>query len=151
MTAQRSTSPRTWSRARTIDADVDASAVWRLWADLRARPRWKDLRWVEFDQPLEVGASGRWKPPVVPPMRFHVVEVEPGRSLVLTATHAPSLAVGRIEHHVEPLGTGRCRITHRVVLEGPHAQAVGRLFGRGLASETSLKRMRKLVELAGRA
>jgi uncharacterized protein YndB with AHSA1/START domain len=117
----------------TLDADVAPDAVWAVWADVPARPRWHPgLAWARLDGPLAVGARLAWKPERARPVALRVAELVPGRRLVLVGTHGPPVARGHYLHEAAPLPGGGCRVTHRMALSGPLAAPIAALFGRPL-------------------
>ena len=119
----------------TIDTDAPPEAVWALWLDVQARPRWHPrLEWARLEGPAGPGTRGAWKPAGTRPVSVVITEFEPQRRLVLRGTHGPPIARGHYEHELDPLPGGGSRVTHRMRLSGPMARPIGRLLGRALGA-----------------
>ena len=119
----------------SLAIDAPARAVWALWLDVPARPRWHPrLEWARLDGPATLGAHGAWKPAGTRPVQVEITAIEAPRRLVLRGTHGPPVARGHYEHELEPLPDGRTRVTHRLRLTGPLARPIGRLLGRPLSA-----------------
>ena len=131
------------------ELDVPADVVWDLWADVPARPGWHPrLEWARLDGPLAPGTSGQLKPRGTRPVDLRVDTVEPGRRLVLAGVHALPIATGRYVHEVQPLGDDRCRVTHRMSVDGPAARVVARLAGRLLRAWAQPEPLDRFAALA---
>lgn len=116
-----------------VDAPVEA--VWSLWMDVEARPRWHPrLQWARLDGPAVLGAQGAWKPAGTRPVDVVVTAIEAPRRLVLRGTHGLPVARGHYEHELESLSDDHSRVTHRLRLTGPLARPIGRLLGRPLSA-----------------
>lgn len=122
----------------TVTVGASPEAVWTLWMDVEARPRWHPrLEWARLDRPVALGARGAWKPAGTRPVEVVVTEIDAPRRLVLRGTHGPPVARGHYEHELEPLPDGGTRVTHRLRLTGPLARPIGRLLGRPLGAFAS--------------
>ncbi len=133
--------------SRRIDAPP--VAVWALWLDVAARPRWHPrLEWARLDGPASVGARGAWKPAGARPVSVEITELEPQRRLVLRGTHGPPVARGHYEHELEPLADGATRVTHRLTLTGPLARPIARVLGRPLAAFATPAALGSLADVA---
>ena len=119
----------------TVRLEATPAAVWALWLEFGARPRWHPrLEWARLDGPPVVGTRGAWQPTGVRPVRVEVTALEPERRLVLRGTHGPPVARGHYEHEVAPAEGGGSVVTHRMRLTGPLAAPIGRLFGGALGA-----------------
>ena len=119
----------------TIETDAPPEAVWALWLDVEARPRWHPrLEWARLEGSPGLGTRGAWKPAGTRPVSVVITEFEPEHRLVLRGTHGPPIARGHYEHELEPLVGGGSRVTHRMRLSGPMARPIGRLLGRALGA-----------------
>ncbi|MEV3988805.1 DUF2867 domain-containing protein [Streptomyces sp. NPDC049837] len=113
--------------ARVIEAPAErvGALLDRIAADddpLFPTPAWTPMR---FDRPLGVGADGGHGP-----IRYRVTAYTPGRSLRCDFS-PPSNGHHRLD--VEPLGPGRCRLTHTLEQrQGPGQALVWSLFIRVL-------------------
>ena len=138
----------------SLRVDVAPEAVWALWMDVEARPRWHPrLEWARLDGPATLGARGAWKPAGTRPVQVVVTAIEAPRRLVLRGTHGPPVARGHYEHEVQPLPDGGSLVTHRLRLTGPLARPIGRLLGRPLgafAGPVALEALAKVLNSTGR-
>lgn len=111
-----------WDLEHSVETDATPEAVWRLWSDVPTWPTWDagveraELRW-----PFAEGATGSLTP--VGQVPFTLTEVRPLEAFA-DETEVPS-AVLRFRHRLEQLDAGRIRITHRIEIEGPSADALG--------------------------
>ena len=137
----------------TIDVEAPPEAVWALWTDVEARPRWHPrLEWARLEGVPAVGTRGAWKPAGTRPVSVVITELVPQRRLVLRGTHGPPIARGHYEHELQPLGGGGSRVTHRMRLTGPLARPIGRLLGRALGAFATPAALSVLAgELPGRS
>ena len=133
----------------TREVDAPASAVWSVWADVSRRPEWHPrLESASLSGPFAVGTSGQLKPRGTRPVDITVAAVEPERRLVLDGVHSLPVATGHYVHEVEPLGDERCRVTHRMEVDGPAAWLVARLAGRLLRAWAQPEPLERLAALA---
>lgn len=133
----------------TRELDVPAAAVWDAWADVPLRPQWHPrLEWARLEGPLQPGTRGQLKPKGTRPVDLRVEAVEPGRRLVLAGVHTLPVATGRYEHVVEAVGDARCRVTHRMSVDGPAARLVARFAGRFLRAWAQPEPLDRLADLA---
>jgi len=108
--------------SHTIEADVSAAAVWSLYADVTTWPLWDaQAEWVTRDGEFATGATGTMKFEDQPPLSYRLVTVDPERKF-LDETPVGDLVV-RVSHLLEPLPSGRLRITYSVEIDGPEEQA----------------------------
>ena len=138
----------------SLAIDAPPEAVWALWIDVEARPRWHPrLEWARLDGPATLGARGSWKPAGTRPVQVVVTAIEAPRRLVLRGTHGPPVARGHYEHELEALLDGGSLVTHRLRLTGPLARPIGRLLGRALgafASRSALDALAEALTATGR-
>lgn len=96
-------------------------AVWDLWADVPARPRWDDaLAWARVDGTFALGATGEVKLRDQPPRRFEVIEYDPPHSYA-DRFFLPMGARMDWHHSVIDLGDGHREVTFRINVTGPTA------------------------------
>jgi Polyketide cyclase / dehydrase and lipid transport len=111
-----------FSFTHSLEADVDAAAVWALYADVSTWPRWDaEAEWITRDGPFAAGTTGEMKFRGQEPLGYRLVKVEPERAFV-DETPVGELVV-RVEHRLEPIGPGRLRITYHATIDGPPEQA----------------------------
>ena len=121
-----------WLNEASIEADVPAEVVWRLYQDPSRWVDWHpDITSAQLDGELEVGSTVRVEQRGAPARTLRIVATEPGSSYA-TEDRLP-FAVLRFEHEVHPLGDRRCRIVLRQKMSGPLAPIFGRLLGKRIA------------------
>jgi Polyketide cyclase / dehydrase and lipid transport len=106
----------------TVEADVSAEAVWSLYDDVATWPLWDaETEWVTRDGPFAAGSTGTMKFHGQEPLRYRLAKVERGREFV-DETPVGELVV-RVSHRLDPLQSGRLRITYLAEVDGPEDQA----------------------------
>src|SRR5687768_14836458 len=101
----------------SISVDVNASPerVWEVMADAERWREWTpSITSVELlDKTIAVGGRAVVRQPELPPAKFKITAVEPGRSFTW-ATGYPGLVYVHAKHTVEPTPTGtRARLALR--------------------------------------
>src|SRR5262245_19114006 len=96
---------------------------------------------------FEVGSCAVIKPKIFPTMRFHFIEIDPGRLLISEARMLGARL--RHDHLVEPDGE-ETLIRNRIYLLGPTARFWGLLYGWRLRRSVRgfARRERELAEAA---
>jgi Polyketide cyclase / dehydrase and lipid transport len=114
------TSSFTYTHA--VDADVAAEAIWSLYADVTTWPRWDaQAELVTRDGPFAAGTAGTMKFVDQDPLHYRLTKVDPLCEFV-DETPVGALVV-RVSHRLEPLPSGRLRITYSAEIDGPEDQA----------------------------
>jgi len=116
----------TYTYAHVIEDDIAPDAVWALYDDVSTWPAWDaQAEWVTRDGPFATGSAGEMKFRGMDPLPYRLARVEPLREFV-DETPVGDLLV-RVSHRLEPLASGRLRITYAAEIDGPraHAQQVG--------------------------
>jgi hypothetical protein len=106
----------------TVDADVAADAVWALYDDVTTWPSWDaQAELITREGAFAAGATGTMKFRDQEPLRYRLIKVEPLREFV------DEVAIGdivvRVSHRLEPLASGRLRITYAAEIDGRKEQA----------------------------
>jgi uncharacterized membrane protein len=116
----------------TATADAPADEVYRLFIDVERWPEMtasiREVRRLDSG-PIRVGSEAIVRQPRLPPARWRVTELEPGRTFTWETTAAGVTTVG--EHVVEQDGQ-RAVITLTLRMHGPLAWLATALWG-GLA------------------
>src|SRR3954469_16384385 len=112
-----------WEYEHSIEAKVEAAAVWRIWADVPAWGQWNpDIERIEIDGPFTAGSTIAMTPRGQDAVHLRLAEVrEP--ELFVDVAELDGIVV-RTEHRAEPLAGG-VRITYRTEITGPAADTVG--------------------------
>jgi hypothetical protein len=106
----------------TVETDVPASRIWRLYEDVSTWPQWDEqAEVVTRDGPFATGSTGTMKFTGQDPLPYRLVKVEPEREFV-DETLVGDLVI-RVSHLLEPVGEERLRITYAAQIDGPPAQA----------------------------
>ncbi|HZI29211.1 MAG TPA: SRPBCC family protein [Gemmatimonadaceae bacterium] len=130
-----------------ISADINATPQ-RVWEVLSDGERWAEwtpsVTSVEIlDKPLRVGSHAMIRQPELPPAKFKITALDPGRSFTW-ASGIPGIVYVHAHHSVEPAPNGS-RATLRLRFDGLLGGVIGRkmadLNNRYLAMEIAgLKR-----------
>ncbi|MGI8573554.1 MAG: SRPBCC family protein [Solirubrobacteraceae bacterium] len=105
-----------------VEADVTAEAIWSLYADVTTWPSWDaQAEHVTRDGPFAAGTTGTMKFVGQEPLRYRLARVDPQREFV-DETPVGALVV-RVSHLLEPVPSGRLRITYSAEIDGPRDQA----------------------------
>jgi hypothetical protein len=111
-----------YTYTHTVEADVSAEAIWSLYDDVTTWPAWDEqAELVTRDGPFATGATGTMKFVGQDPLHYRLAKVEPQREFVDETPVGP-LNV-RVSHLLEPLASGRLRITYSAQIDGPEDQA----------------------------
>src|SRR6266508_4349309 len=95
----------------TVEADVTAEAIWELYDDVTTWPSWDaEAESITRDGPFAAGTTGTMKFKGQEPLRYRLTMVEPLREFV-DETPVDALVI-RVSHLLEPLASGRLRITY---------------------------------------
>jgi hypothetical protein len=112
----------TYSYSHVIEDDVAPGAVWALYEDVATWPSWDaQAEWVTRDGAFATGVAGEMKFRGMDPLPYRLTRVEPLREFV-DETPVGDLVV-RVSHLLEPLGSGRLRVTYAAEVDGPEAEA----------------------------
>jgi hypothetical protein len=111
-----------YTYTHTVEADVTAEAIWRLYDDVTTWPTWDaQAELVTRDGAFATGTTGTMKFVGQPPLHYRLTKVEPQREFVDETPVGP--LVVRVSHRLEPLPSGRLRITYAAEIDGPEDQA----------------------------
>jgi hypothetical protein len=111
-----------YSYTHTVEADVGVDAIWSLYEDGSSWPSWDaDAELVTRDGPFAAGTTGTMKFKGQQPLAYRLVKVEPLREFV-DETPVGELVV-RVSHLLEPLPSGRVRITYSAEIDGSEDEA----------------------------
>jgi Polyketide cyclase / dehydrase and lipid transport len=111
----------TFSYAHAVEADVSADAIWSLYDDVATWPSWDaQAELITREGPFAAGSTGMMKFRDQEPLTYRLTKVQPKREFV-DETPLGDIVV-RVSHRLEPLVTGRLRITYAVDIDGPKEQ-----------------------------
>jgi len=113
----------------TILTRAPAEAIWRLWLDVEAWPRWDDqLEWARLDEDraeVRVGVTGLLKSRGSAAARFEIVRVDETGYAFTTRLPAGTLRVTRELARAE----AGWRVSHDVRFEGVGGWCLGWILG----------------------
>jgi Polyketide cyclase / dehydrase and lipid transport len=110
----------TFSYTHTVEDDVSAAAIWSLYEDVATWPSWDaQAELVTRDGPFAAGSTGTMKFRGQEPLAYRLTKVQPGREFV-DETPVGEVVV-RVSHVLEPLASGRLRLTYAAEIDGPKA------------------------------
>jgi uncharacterized protein YndB with AHSA1/START domain len=108
--------------SHSIETNVSPEAVWALYEDASTWPSWDaQAELVTRDGPFAAGTTGTMKFVDQDPLEYRLTKVEPLREFV-DETPVDSLLV-RVSHLLEPLASGRLRLTYTAEIDGPEDEA----------------------------
>ena len=111
-----------YSYIHTVEADVGVEAIWSLYEDVATWPSWDaEAELVTRNGPFAAGTAGTMKFKGQEPLAYRLLKVEPQREFI-DETPVGELVV-RVSHLLEPLPSGRARITYSAEIDGPEDQA----------------------------
>jgi Polyketide cyclase / dehydrase and lipid transport len=114
--------PSSFTYTHAVEADASAEAIWSLYEDVTTWPRWDaEAELITRDGPFAAGTTGTMKFVGQPLLHYRLTKVEPQREFV-DETPIGELVV-RVSHLLEPLPSGRLRITYSAEIDGPEEQA----------------------------
>jgi uncharacterized protein YndB with AHSA1/START domain len=117
-----------WAVEHSVETRASAEAVWQLWADVKRWPEWNaGVERIELRGPFAEGSTILMTPPGDDPVELRIAEAsEP--ELFIDEADGGDFVV-RTTHRVEDVGDERSRITYRMEIDGPAADAVGPEIG----------------------
>ena len=113
-----------WTYEHSIETDVDAERIWRLWVDVDGWGAWNaDLEHVELAGPFAEGSRITMTPKGQEPVELTLAEVVPGARFVDEARLGD--IVVRTTHRLDPVGPHTTRVTYRTEITGPAPDDLG--------------------------
>lgn len=123
-----------WQYEHSVETTAATDAVWRVWSDVAAWPRWNDgIETITIHGPFQAGTTFTMTPPEDEPIRMRLTEIVPGK-LFTDEMDGGDFTV-RTVHRLEPAAAGRTRITYRTEITGPAAGQVGPQIGPAITAD----------------
>ncbi|MER5915606.1 SRPBCC family protein [Streptomyces sp. NPDC001982] len=139
-----------WDFEHTIEADVTPAQVWARYVDTASWPEWDEgIVRVTLDGPFAAGSTGTMTPEGQDPLPFTITEAVAEQGFT-DETVIPDAVTLRFIHRLAGLPGGRTKITHRLEIEGPAAEAMGPELGPQITSDFP-EAMEALAKVAGQA
>ena len=123
-----------WTAEHSIETSAAPEEIWRLWADVPGWPEWNgDIERIQLVGSFAEGGRIVMTPIGDEPVELRIVEaVEP--ELFVDEAELDGLVV-RTGHRVDRLGDGRARVTYRMEITGPAADAIGSEIGPAISGD----------------
>lgn len=120
-----------WQFEHTITTKAKAETIWGLYSDISTWVEWdKGIEHASLEGAFAEGVRGLLQPEGQDRLVFELTEVEPLKGFS-DVTHIPDAGIEiRFAHLLETVAEGT-RITHRVAIAGPNAEALGPEIGEG--------------------
>jgi uncharacterized protein YndB with AHSA1/START domain len=113
-----------WTTTHHREMAATPEAIWRAFADAGNWPRWNaGVASLELEGPFATGTSFTMELPDGQRLRSRLAEVVAPHRFV-DETPVDEVTV-RVEHRIEPIEAGRCRVVYAVRVEGPGANEIG--------------------------
>jgi hypothetical protein len=108
----------------SLVSDATPDAIYALYSDVSTWPAWDQaIAAMTIDGPFAAGTAGTLTLGNGQTFPYTIVEAIAGRGFA-DETPIPDGLI-RFEHALEPLANGGTRITQRVIVQGPAADAIG--------------------------
>ena len=123
-----------WTTEHSVQTSATPEEIWRLWADVAGWPEWNgDIERIELRGPFAAGSRILMTPIGQEPIELRIAEaVEP--DLFVDEAELDEIVVRTI-HRVQPLDPERVRVTYRMEITGPAADALGPQIGPEISSD----------------
>lgn len=118
-----------WEYEHTVEAEAGPAQVWARYVDVATWPEWNPgMVQVTLDGPFATGTTATITREGQDPMPVTITEAVPGEGFTDEAV-IPDAVTLRFIHQLVAVPDGGTRITHRVEIEGPAAEALGPEIG----------------------
>jgi uncharacterized protein YndB with AHSA1/START domain len=123
-----------WATEHSVETSAAPEKIWRLWADVAGWPKWNgDIERIELIGPFAAGGRIVMTPVGQEPIELRIAEaVEPRR--FVDEAELDEIVV-RTLHRVERLDPERARVTYRMEITGPAADALGPQIGPEISAD----------------
>jgi uncharacterized protein YndB with AHSA1/START domain len=123
-----------WQYEHSVKTTAATDAVWRVWSDVTAWPRWNDsIETITIHGPFQAGTTFTMTPSEDEPIRMRLTEIVTGK-LFTDEMDGGDITV-RTVHRLEPAAAGRTRITYRTEITGPAVGQVGPQIGPAITAD----------------
>jgi len=113
-----------WTHEESIETTAAPARIWRLFADVAGWTRWNaGIERIQLHGPFATGSRFTMKAPGVDAFVSTLADVRENQGFV-DETILGGTRVS-VDHRIEPLPGGRCRIVYRTEVSGPHAAGFG--------------------------
>lgn len=135
---------------RSVETSATPEAVWAIWSDTGTWPAWNpDVTQIRLDGPMRAGAAGVMSTKGGRTHDVVIGSVQPGREFVLETKVLPG-ALFQFVCRVEPVGSGRTRLSQGIRMRGPMAWLYAPMMG-GRIAQGFDPILRALADAAERA
>jgi hypothetical protein len=123
-----------WANEVSVETSAAPEQVWRLWADVARWPEWNgDIERIELIGAFAVGGRILMTPIGDETVELRIAEaVEP--DLFVDEAHIGQIVVRTI-HRVQRIDSERARVSYRIEITGPAADALGPQIGPEISAD----------------
>jgi hypothetical protein len=113
-----------WENEHSIEINASPEVIWALFKDVAGWKRWNvGIEEIELHGSFAAGTEFTMKPPGQDALTTQLVEVSENFGF-LDKTCVGELSVF-VDHRIEPIGEGRCRVTYSIEAFGPSCDEIG--------------------------
>jgi hypothetical protein len=137
-----------WATEHSIETSAAPEEIWRQWADVADWPAWNgDIERIELIGPFAAGGKILMTPVGQETIELRIAEAVE-RELFVDEAEFGEIVV-RTVHRVQPLDSGRARVSYRMEITGPAAATLGPQIGPEISADFP-QTLAALVERAER-
>ncbi|MBV8604301.1 MAG: SRPBCC family protein [Pelomonas sp.] len=113
-----------WSHRTRIEIEATPADIWKAFADVANWPRWNaGIAAIELHGPFATGSTFTMQPPGEPGFTSTLIDVAEERGFTDETIVGPNRVI--VEHRIEALEPGRCRVVYATEVFGPDAEQIG--------------------------
>jgi uncharacterized protein YndB with AHSA1/START domain len=123
-----------WSTEHSIETTASPESIWRLWSDVATWGEWNaDIERIEISGPFAAGSMISMTPTGQETVELRIAEVAEPDRFVDEADLGD--VVVRTVHRIERLDEERNRVSYRMEITGPAADAIGPKLGPAISGD----------------
>jgi hypothetical protein len=123
--AMKDPRPEVWDCEHEIEVNAAPETIWALFCDVPGWTRWNaGIAKIEINGPFEADTEFFMTPPGQEPLVTRLVEVRENAGFV-DETQVGELSIF-VDHRIEPIEPGRCRVVYSLEAFGPSCGEIGR-------------------------
>lgn len=113
-----------WNKSYEIDVSSTPKNIWQAFIDTATWKRWNPgVKSIKLEGPFLTGTWFSMELPEGDIIRSQLIDVSEEKHFI-DETLIDEIRI-RVEHRIEALRTGQCRIIYAISTQGPDAQAIG--------------------------
>lgn len=123
-----------WSWEHSVEGEVSAAAIWRIWSDVEKWGEWNaDIESIGIDGAFAAGSTIAMTPRGGEPVMLRIATAERDKAFVDVADLGSAIVT--TTHRIEPLDGGRVRVVYRTEITGPAADDIGPEIGPAITGD----------------